>query len=63
MQENKPIGPSFPDELKLANLMGLAFAWGSDGTFAFSPEMTQAQTDAVLAVYAAHDPTRPASGA
>lgn len=54
-----PIGPCFSLELTAAGLSGLPFAWTPDGTFTFSPSMTQAQIDAVNAVYAAHDPTRP----
>ena len=57
----KAIGPSFPDELKVAGLLGLPFAWGSDGEIHFDLRMTQAQRDAVQAVYAAHDPTKPAA--
>jgi len=52
----KAIGPSFPDELKVAGLTGLPFSWGSDGSIQFDSRMTQAQKDAVNAVYAAHNP-------
>ena len=52
------IGPSFGEEIVAAGLGGLPFSWGSDGTFEFAPSMTQAQRNAVLAVYAAHDLTR-----
>ena len=61
MSPVKAIGPAFPDELKVAGLLGLAFSWGADGVFQFSPGMLQAQIDAVLAVYAAHDPLKPAA--
>ena len=57
----KAIGPSFSGELKAAGLYGLPFSWGSDGVIQFDPRITQAQLDAVLAVYAAHDPTTPAA--
>ena len=57
----KAIGPSFSDELKAAGLFGLPFSWGADGMFQFDPRMTQAQLNAVLAVYAAHDPATPAA--
>lgn len=57
----KAIGPSFSDELKAAGLSGLPFSWGSDGAIQFDPRMTQAQKDAVLAVYAAHNPASVAS--
>ena len=60
MPNIKSIGPSFSDELRTANLIGLPFSWGTDGIIQFDPRMTQAQRDAVLAVYAAHDPTKPA---
>jgi len=52
----KPIGPSFSDELKAAGLLGLPFSWGTDGVIQFDSRMTQAQIDAVKAVYDAHDP-------
>ena len=55
----KAIGPSFADELKAVGLLGLPFSWGSNGDIQFDPRMTPAQKDAVLAVYAAHDPTKP----
>jgi len=52
----KAIGPSFEIELKAAGLLGLPFSWGGDGSIQFSPDMTQSQKDAVLAVYDSHDP-------
>ncbi len=52
------IGPSFGEEIAAAGLAGFPFSWGGDGTFEFAPAMTQAQRDAVRAVYAAPDPTR-----
>ena len=60
----KNIGPSFYAELSAAGVAGLPFTWNSDGEFRFMTEqsgivpnpMTQEQVDAVLAVYAAHDP-------
>lgn len=68
----KQIGLSFVTELKEAGLLGLPFSWGADGAieFARTPTtfdaegtevpgaflMSQAERDAVLAVYAAHDP-------
>lgn len=55
--ENKLIGPSFYDELVVAKLAGLPFAWSADGQFTFSDDMTQEQISAVQAVYEAHDPT------
>ena len=57
----KPIGPSFGDEIKVAGLLGLPFSWGADGVIQFDPRMTQTQMNAVLAVYAAHDPLTPAA--
>lgn len=58
------IGPSFVYELRNAGLAGLPFTWNAEGEFRFMTEqsgivpnpMTQQQVDAVLAVYAAHDP-------
>jgi hypothetical protein len=50
--ENKPIGPSFYDELVAAKLAGLPFSWSPEGIFNFSDEMTEEQ-----AVIEAHDPT------
>lgn len=52
----KAIGPTFADELKAAGLLGLPFSWGADGTIEFRADMPQVQRDAVLAVYAAHNP-------
>ena len=53
------IGPTFYNELVAAGLAGLPFAWDAEaGTFTFDPTMTEQQIAGVLAVYAAHDPTR-----
>lgn len=52
----KGIGPTFPVELQAAGLLALPFSWGSDGQIVFDESVTKAQRDAVLAVYAAHDP-------
>lgn len=52
----KPIGPSFAKELRAAGLLGLPVVWGADGEISFGPGMSQMQRDAVMAVYAAHDP-------
>ena len=52
----KVIGPTFGDELGKANLLGLPFSWGADGSFSFMPTMTPEQIDGVMAVYEAHDP-------
>lgn len=54
----KAIGPTFPDELKAAGLLGAPFAWGADGTFSYDPSMKQTDIDAIQKVYAAHDPTK-----
>lgn len=56
----KNIGPSFAGELQAAGLTGLPFTWGSDGTFNFDPAMSQQQINAVMVVYEAHDPSKPA---
>ena len=58
---NARIGPTFADELKVAGLSGLPFAWGDDGTFCYDPQMTPEQIAAVAVVYAAHDSTKPAA--
>ncbi len=52
----KAIGPTFDKEIRAAGLGGLPFSWGTDGDIQYGPAMTQAQKDAVQAVYAAHDP-------
>lgn len=65
MTEQKAIGPSFASELESAALLGLPFSWSEDGSISFGSsmvdgvivyQMTQSQMDAVMAVYAAHDP-------
>lgn len=56
----KAIGPAFYDELAAAGLVGLPFSWGTDGIIQFDPRMTPGQVVAVQAVYATHDPTKPA---
>jgi hypothetical protein len=53
----KQIGSTFSAELKAAGLSCLPFSWGTDGAIQFGDTMTQAQKDAVQAVYDAHDPT------
>lgn len=57
--ENKPIGPSFYDELVTAKLAGLPFSWSPEGEFKFSDEMTEEQISAVQVVIEAHDSTLP----
>jgi hypothetical protein len=54
------IGPSFDAELRAAGLAGEAFSWGSDGKIEFREDVPRATRDQVMAVLAAHDPTRPA---
>ncbi|MBF6030844.1 hypothetical protein ICY20_24140 [Pseudomonas sp. P115] len=54
----KQIGPNFHYELVEAGVLGLPFGWTSDGDFTFNEDMTQEQTEAVLAVYEAHDPAK-----
>jgi hypothetical protein len=53
------IGPTFSMELQAAGLLGLSFAWGSDGVIEFDDSVTEDQRAEILAVYAAHDPSRP----
>lgn len=52
----KNIGPTFSAELSAAGLLGLPFAWASDGALTFGDTMTAEQIAAVEAVYLAHDP-------
>lgn len=54
----KAIGPTFAAELDAGGIQDRRFSWGDDGQFVFHPEVSQADRDAVLAVYAAHDPMR-----
>lgn len=53
------IGPNFGNELAAAGLAGLPFAWASDGTITGETNLTSAQQTALVAVVAAHDPTKP----
>lgn len=52
----KSIGPSFPYELQAASVPTDGWSWGSDGTFSYSPGLSQSTKDAIATVYAAHDP-------
>lgn len=52
----KQIGKTFGDEIIAAGLGGLSFSWGDDGVFQFSDQITDAQKEAVLAVYEVHNP-------
>ena len=54
--EQKAIGPSFPKELLDAGLTGKPFSWSESGAFIFNPSMAEEDQNAVLAVYAAHNP-------
>jgi hypothetical protein len=54
----KAIGPNFSNELVVAGLFGLPFAWSADGTIEYGADMTDPQKASVAAVYAAHDPNR-----
>lgn len=56
----KCIGPSFYDELLAAGLAGLPFSWSANGDLTFDQAMTSTQIASVEAVYAAHDPLKPA---
>lgn len=62
------LGPNFENEIRAAGLIGLAFSWGADGVFfpeapgangTMMPILTPDQVAAVVAVVAAHDPTKP----
>jgi hypothetical protein len=50
------IAPHIVDELQAAGLLGLPFAWGTDGALSFGPTLTAPQRAAIAAVFAAHDP-------
>lgn len=53
------IGPTFPDEIAAAGISFEGWSWNIiDGTFSFNDDVPQATRDAVLAVYAVHDPTK-----
>lgn len=56
----KIIGPTFGDEIAAAGLAGLPFTWGSDGDIQYDASMTTEQVASVWAVFAVHDPTKPA---
>ncbi|OZI23625.1 hypothetical protein CAL26_09290 [Bordetella genomosp. 9] len=58
MTQQKRIGPTFGFELEAAGLLGLPFLWMSDGTITFVGDLSAAQRDAVVAVYASHDPAK-----
>lgn len=49
------IGPNFIYELKAAGISLNGWTWGKDGTFQFNA-LPQPTRDAILAVYAAHNP-------
>lgn len=51
------IGPTFSSELASAGLFGLSMSWGDDGTFSFDSSVTKSQIDAVMTVFAAHNPS------
>lgn len=55
------IGPAFIEELAAADLIGLPFCWGDDGSVQYDERMTAEQRAAVAAVIAAHDPQKPAT--
>lgn len=50
------IGPSFAAEIEAAGLMGLPFAWSSEGV-TYGADLTTQQRAAIEAVVAAHNPT------
>lgn len=50
------IGPSFPDELAQAGLLGKPFSWQPNGSLIFGDGMTEADRAAVLALLELHDP-------
>ena len=54
----KTIGPSFVDELSMAGLLGLPFAWSADGDINFGSDLSREQRAAVEKVYLEHDPKK-----
>lgn len=50
------IGPNFAAEIQAAGLMGLPFAWSSEGV-TYGDDLTTEQCAAIEAVVAAHDPS------
>ena len=52
------IGPTFGSELTAAGVAD-GVAWSEDGEVWFNDDVTQAQREAVQAVLAAHDPSKP----
>lgn len=54
----KKIGPSFVAELNAAGLSSLPFSFSEDGEFNFDPRMDAEKVDAVLVLYAEHDPSK-----
>ena len=55
----KPIGPSFADELAAHGaLLGAHFSWFANGTLEFFDDTPASVIAGVEAVYAAHDPTK-----
>lgn len=63
MLQQKPIGPSFVSELEAAGVADRPFGWSVTGDLCFMPDMDPKDIAAVEAVYAAHDPTKPAPAA
>lgn len=57
------IGPSISDELATAGVVGLPFAWNpkTGQVRVDDPRLTDAQRTAILAVFAAHNPTKPSA--
>lgn len=54
-----PIGPTFVDELcGKGGLIGHHFSWSQEGVMEFFDDTPQEVVDGVMAVYAAHDPTK-----
>ena len=61
MSDEIKIGPSFPDELANAGLIGKPFSWRPDGSVIFGEGMSEGERAAVLSLVDAHVPSAPAS--
>ncbi|WP_155257639.1 hypothetical protein [Achromobacter xylosoxidans] len=53
----KAIGPTFPNELAAAGLLGQHFSWTNAGDIEFFEDTPDLVKDQVMAVYAKHAPS------
>ncbi|CUJ60309.1 Uncharacterised protein [Achromobacter xylosoxidans] len=56
-KDQKAIGPTFPQELAAAGLLGEHFSWRPTGEIEFFEDTPDQVKGSVLEVYAAHDPS------